>query len=128
MKKYDLSKIMRRAWEIVKKSGITISDGLKKAWAEAKSTVDNMVDTLLTRLDKMAYNDYHIRAGIDRKSVSKIWEKNGLKRAYLTISCYTLAGNFKGSYKAGYVDLITNTYVCGRYDDVNAETMEYIGK
>ena len=36
MKKYDLSKIMKRAWELVKKAGMTISSGLKKAWQEAK--------------------------------------------------------------------------------------------
>lgn len=36
MKKYNLSKIMKRAWEIVKKAGETISSGLKKAWKEAK--------------------------------------------------------------------------------------------
>lgn len=34
--KYNLSKIMKRAWELVKKSGMTISSGLKKAWEEAK--------------------------------------------------------------------------------------------
>lgn len=36
MKKYNLSKIMKRAWELVKKAGETISSGLKKAWQEAK--------------------------------------------------------------------------------------------
>lgn len=37
MKKYNLSNIMKRAWELVKKAGMTISSGLKKAWKEAKS-------------------------------------------------------------------------------------------
>lgn len=36
MKKYNLSNIMKRAWELVKKVGMTISSGLKKAWKEAK--------------------------------------------------------------------------------------------
>lgn len=36
MKKYNLSVIMKRAWELVKKSAMTISSGLKKAWREAK--------------------------------------------------------------------------------------------
>lgn len=31
MKKYDLSKIMKRAWEYVKKFKMTISSGLKRA-------------------------------------------------------------------------------------------------
>ena len=36
MKKYNLSKIMKRAWELVKGFGFAISEGLKKAWREAK--------------------------------------------------------------------------------------------
>lgn len=36
MKKYNLSAIMRRAWELVKKAGMSISSGLKKAWKEVK--------------------------------------------------------------------------------------------
>nr|DAH67889.1 MAG TPA: hypothetical protein [Caudoviricetes sp.] len=36
MKKYNLSTIMKRAWELVKESAMTISSGLKKAWKEAK--------------------------------------------------------------------------------------------
>lgn len=39
MKKYNLSNIMKRAWELVKKSAMTISSGLKKAWEEAKRTM-----------------------------------------------------------------------------------------
>ena len=39
MKKYNLSKIMKRAWELVKKSAMTISSSLKKAWEEAKRTM-----------------------------------------------------------------------------------------
>lgn len=31
MKKYNLSNIMKRAWELVKKAGMTISAGLKKS-------------------------------------------------------------------------------------------------
>lgn len=42
MKKYNLSSIMKRAWELVKKAGMTISSGLKKAWKEAKTTVKNV--------------------------------------------------------------------------------------
>ena len=36
MKKYNLSEIMKRAWELVKKFGLTIYGGLKKSWKEAK--------------------------------------------------------------------------------------------
>lgn len=37
MKKYNLSKIMKRAWELVKEFGLSISEGLKKAWKDAKN-------------------------------------------------------------------------------------------
>lgn len=36
MKKYNLSNIMKRAWVLVKKAGMTISAGLKRAWKEVK--------------------------------------------------------------------------------------------
>ena len=60
MKKYNLSNIMKRAWELVKKLGMTISSGLKKAWQEAKEMKENLVEELKANLEEMAYNDYHI--------------------------------------------------------------------
>lgn len=36
MKKYNLSAIMKRAWELVKKAKMAISSALKIAWKEAK--------------------------------------------------------------------------------------------
>lgn len=40
MKKYDLSKIMKKAWEFVRKLSLTISDALKKSWKEAKGMME----------------------------------------------------------------------------------------
>lgn len=37
--KYNRSKIMKRAWELVKKAHMTISNALKTAWKEVKNTV-----------------------------------------------------------------------------------------
>lgn len=45
MKKYNLSKIMKRAWELVKKAGFGISEALKKAWNEAKKGGTKMTGT-----------------------------------------------------------------------------------
>lgn len=45
MRKYNLSKIMKRAWEMVKKAGFGISEALKKAWNEAKKGVTKMTGT-----------------------------------------------------------------------------------
>lgn len=44
MKKYNLSKIMKRAWELVKKSAMTISSGLKKAWEEVKAMTNYVLE------------------------------------------------------------------------------------
>lgn len=37
MKKYNLSNIMKRAWNLVKEASFGISEALKKAWKEAKA-------------------------------------------------------------------------------------------
>lgn len=122
MKKYNLSQIMKRAWELVKKAAQTMSEALKKAWKEAKEMKEDLMETLKANLEEMAYNNYNINIGIDRKVITR--EKDG--RTYLTIACYTANGRYKGNYKAGYVE--NGTYVCGRYDDINAIEKEYIGR
>ena len=126
MKKYNLSNIMKRAWELVKNFGETLSSALKKAWKEAKAMTENIIDTLVANLEDMAYNSTYIRAGMDRqvKIVNK--EIAGEKRAYLSIACFTLNGRFKGSYKCGYVLTETGEYVVGKYDDVDAMKKEYL--
>lgn len=40
MKKYDLSKIMKRAWEIVKKTGVKFAEALKFSWVIAKKEIE----------------------------------------------------------------------------------------
>lgn len=52
MKKYNLSKIMKRAWELVKHFGFAISDGLRKAWKEAKIMLNTVKNTYAER-DKL---------------------------------------------------------------------------
>lgn len=47
MKKYNLSNIMKRAWELVKKAGMTISSGLKKAWEEAKKMKEEVKNVVV---------------------------------------------------------------------------------
>ena len=39
-RKYDLSKIMRRAWEFVRSAKMNISSALKRAWKEAKEMAE----------------------------------------------------------------------------------------
>lgn len=90
--------------------------------------MDEMINSLKAIAEDMAQHDYHINAGIDRKVSVKAWAKDGAKRAYISINCYTLNGRYKGTYKCGYVDLVTGKYVVGQYDDCNLETREYIGR
>lgn len=42
MKKYNLSRIMKRAWELVKRFKETISSALKKAWRETKMKITKL--------------------------------------------------------------------------------------
>lgn len=56
MKKYNLSKIMRRAWELVKKAGFGISKALKKAWKEAKSMKEEIIKMTVARNEIFAVN------------------------------------------------------------------------
>ena len=64
MKKYNLSNIMKRAWELVKKVGMSISSGLKKAWGEAK----DMEETVEGKLVRLGF---------------KVWEKGDKRRIYV---------------------------------------------
>ena len=68
MKKYNLSKIMRQAWELVKKAHCTISIALKAAWYMAKKAFDfkdrwGMLDDENARVSFWIWTGYgHVRA------------------------------------------------------------------
>lgn len=127
MKKYNLSEIMKRAWSLVKEFGMTLSEGLKKAWSEAKSVKENIVDVIKSNLEDMLYGCKYIDLGYDRVVSAKLWEKNGNKRMYFNINCYTANGRYKGQYKAGYVNMFTGEYIVSRFDEIDAMKKEYIG-
>ncbi len=58
MKKYNLSNIMRRAWELVKKMGMTISSGLKKAWKESKEMKAEIKNVVVKHFESYNANRY----------------------------------------------------------------------
>ena len=64
MKKYNLSNIMKRAWQLVKEAGSTMSEALKKAWREAKEV-------------KSSVKEYLESKGL------KVWKKNDKERIYI---------------------------------------------
>lgn len=82
MRKYNLSKIMKRAWELVKKAGETISSGLKKTWEEAKNmgkivkmnVVGNEYFTIDTAAGKISGKTYNAKEWIKRNFDAK-WNK-----------------------------------------------------
>lgn len=54
MKRYDLSKIMKRAWALVKTAGYTISSGLCAAWKEAKEVAEKIKNVVIEHFE--SYN------------------------------------------------------------------------
>lgn len=103
MKKYNLSAIMKRAWEFVKKSTLTMSWALKLAWEEAKA----MIKTNLNKFDKyekvarIHNGETNPNIGTDCDSdcnyyTFKRWEKSGYRRIYI---------NDYKRRSLGYIDL-----------------------
>ena len=105
MKKYNLSNIMKRAWEMVKTFGATISEGLKEAWKEAKSALEKIKFEGTAIIGK-------VRKGEDKpeeveKSGSNfykfnLWEKGGKRRIYI---------NDYQRRSMGYIDLNNNNEI-----------------
>ncbi|MDO5363444.1 MAG: hypothetical protein Q4F03_12535 [Eubacteriales bacterium] len=89
MKKYNLSNIMKRAWELVKKAGMTISSGLKKAWEEAKNMANEIKNVTIE-----TFASYNVRR------YSKPWvckmEENGKYNFKEEIGTYTAAHGDEG--------------------------------
>lgn len=51
--------------------------------------------------------------GLERKLVTKVWDKGEKSRTYISVYCYTGAGNYKGKYALGYIDNVTGEYIPG---------------
>ena len=70
----------------------------------------------IKRAEEMMYTDYRIHAGVERKAVAKEWKE---KRIYISIYCYSLAGNYKGKYDCGYINKDTGEYETNQYTQIN---------
>lgn len=113
MKKYNLSAIMKRAWELVKKEGRTISEGLRQAWAEAKAVAIKMIDRVITELkdliaDAVDCYDYRIS--------TNLWEKYGKSRTYIKIIETRRTSKHYATYDFGYIDNVDDSYHAGKCD------------
>ena len=96
--KYNLSKIMKRAWELKKVTDDIFSVCLKKSWAEAKRPVYLTGEALYERLVEM---------GASR------WQKGGRDRIYLNGLGYKLLGLHIERYNTGNI----------RYAELNGESI-----
>lgn len=79
MKKYNLSAIMKRAWELVKKAELTISMALKKAWKEVKEVKEKFEKSV--KVLKEGCEGYEESAS--NWFSFNLWEKGSLKRIYV---------------------------------------------
>ena len=111
MKKYNLSAIMKRAWNLVKTAGMTISEGLKKAWKEAKSLKEQLIAKLNAIVaEKNSYdNGYHYRAEVND------WENYGKSRTYFAIIETRDNSKHYSKTRYGYFDNQTEEYVREKY-------------
>lgn len=101
MKKYNLSNIMKRAWELVKKAGMTISSGLKRSWKEAKEVAEKIKFEGSVKVAKILNGKTNMYVGTEFDSDSNyftfnLWEKGGKRRIYI---------NDYNRRSVGYIDL-----------------------
>lgn len=115
--KYNFSKIMKRAWELVKKTGLTISEGLKKAWREAKRLKEQLIRMLEAIAEKANSHDngYHYEVSVSE------WENYGKSRTYFAI--YETRDHSKHNKKTdyGYFDNQSGKYFPKKYADIEKD-------
>lgn len=73
--KYNLSEIMKRAWNIVKTKKVTISEALKASWTIAKETISKKVFTDYARVNMST-------DGINMYTFKR-WTKGHCDRVYM---------------------------------------------
>ena len=111
--KYNKSNIMKRAWELVKKASMTISEGLKKAWAEAKNTEKTLEEKVMDELKALVEDATDV---FNYNVSSKLWEKYGKSRTYFKIVETRNNSKHYTEYDFGYIDNKTNEYHAGKKD------------
>lgn len=117
MKKYNLSKIMKKAWSLVKGLGMTMSSALKEAWREAKS----LKAQLIAKLEAIAAEANSHDSGYHYNVYIKDWTNYGKSRTYFSI--YETRDNSKHNKKVsyGYFDNQTEKYVSEKYGDLTKD-------
>ena len=104
MKKYNLSNIMKRAWELVKKAAMKMSDALRKSWKEAKKMVEKI---------KFMGRAEMLREGSEKKYSESccfyfnLWKRPGKERIYIN--------DYKGR-SLGYIN-VASREICDAYNE-----------
>ena len=113
MKKYNLSEIMRNAWNTYRKfksflSPLSFAECLRRAWAAAKSATVKVAEITLEAVKAAASK--LISSG-EYESISyREWSNYGMSRIYIKAIRHTLAGNARIA-DCGYWDLDNSKYV-----------------
>lgn len=95
--KYNKRAIMKRAWNIRRETGVSMSIALRAAWALEKT---------LIAADKEGRE-----CGWNYRIKSNDWCKGGHNRTYVDLKIYTNAWNCKKTVRFGYVDNLTGEYI-----------------
>lgn len=118
MKKYNLSGIMTRAWELKKTNTENIfSVCLKMAWDEAKglTTTESKKELLINKLEeKIAFCN---KAYLFKYTLAvKDWTKYGKDRTYFAVYETSNVTKHYAKIDFGYFDNISGEYIKGRCD------------
>lgn len=113
MKKYNLSSIMKRAWETFRKfknfmPPLSFAECLRRAWAEAKKATIKIAEITMATV-KAAAQKLVTSGEYEEIRVSE-WSNYGRTRVYIKAIRHTLAGNIRVA-DCGYWDVDNSKYV-----------------
>lgn len=115
MKKYNLSEIMKKAWNLFKtaqtwvaKYRLSFGECLRRAWANAKKAIQKPAVITLETIKALA--NKLVSSGEYESISCKEWNGYGCSRIYIRAYRHTLAGNL-GTADCGYWDNDNHKYV-----------------
>lgn len=113
MKKYNLSQIMKKAWETYRKfqsfaTKLSFSECLRRAWAEAKKAVETVAVVTLDTIKAAAHK--LVMSGEYEDVTFREWHGYDKSRVYIKAIRHTLAGSLRVA-DCGYWDLDNSKYV-----------------
>lgn len=126
MKKYDLSKIMKRAWELVKKAALSISDALKKSWKEIKEMVSSLEWKFTGTPKQVKYASdlmNELNKNIDREMEELVNEKMNFPRRI--VKNFGSEENMKKSFKKA-TDLLKEYYARKAYQYMSGDAAIFL--